>query len=86
MGQCAVIVQHLAHKAPEVHIENLGVAPSHQRRGIAKALMQEALTWGRELGCDECWIATEVDNDAANATYASLGSEMSPAYIHVIGL
>ena len=25
--------------------------------------------WGRELGCAEAWLGTELDNDAANALY-----------------
>ncbi len=84
VGQCAAIVQHLAHKAPELHVENVGVAPSHRRRGIASAMLREAMAWGRELGCDEAWIATDVDNDEANALYRSLGSQQEPAFIHVI--
>lgn len=86
VGQVAGIVQHLAHKAPELHIENVGVAESHRRRGIAAAMVAEALAWGRERGCDEAWVATDVDNDAANELYAGLGSQSDPAFIHVFTL
>ena len=86
VGQVAAIVQHLAHKPPELHLENVGVAETHRRRGIAAALVNEALAWGRELGCDEAWVATEVDNDAANELYRSLGSQDDPALIHVFTL
>ena len=86
VGQVAGIIQHLAHKAPELHLENVGVAESHRRRGIAAAMVAEALAWGRELGCDEAWVATEVDNDAANELYRSLGSQDEPALIHVFTL
>lgn len=86
VGQVAGIVQHLTHKDPELHLENVGVAPSHRRRGIAAAMVAEALAWGRELGCDEAWVATEVDNDAANELYRSLGSQDDPALIHVFTL
>lgn len=86
VGQVAGIVQHLAHKPSELHLENVGVAPSHRGRGIAAAMVAEALAWGRELGCDEAWAATEVDNDAANELYASLGSQADPALIHVFTL
>lgn len=84
VGQCTIIIQHLAHKAADLHVENLGVAAAHRRRGIATALPEEALAWGGELGCDEAWIATEVDNDAANRLYESVGSAVDPALIHVI--
>ncbi len=86
VGQVAGIIQHLAHKAPELHLENVGVAPSHRRQGVAAAMVAEALAWGRELGCDEAWVATEVDNAAANALYTSLGSQSDPALIHVFTL
>ena len=86
VGQVAAIVQYLAHKPPELHLENVGVASSHRRRGIAAAMVTEALAWGRELGCDEAWVATDVDNDAANELYRSLGSEDDPALIHVFTL
>jgi ribosomal protein S18 acetylase RimI-like enzyme len=86
VGQVAGIVQHLAHKPAELHLENVGVAPSHRRRGIAAAMVTEALAWGGELGCDEAWVATEVDNDAANELYTSLGSRSDPALIHVFTL
>jgi len=86
VGQVAGIIQHLAHKPSELHLENVGVAPSHRRRGIAAAMVTEALAWGRELGCDEAWVATEVDNDAANELYTSLGSQSDPALIHVFTL
>ena len=86
VGQVAAIVQYLAHKPPELHLENVGVASSHRRRGIAAAMVAEALAWGRELGCDEAWVATDVDNDAANELYRSLGSEDDPALIHVFTL
>ncbi len=86
VGQVAGIIQHLAHKPAELHLENVGVAPSHRRRGIAAAMVSEALAWGRELGCDEAWVATDVDNDGANELYAGLGSRSAPAFIHVFTL
>ena len=33
--------------------------------------LDEMFRWGRELGCEEAWLGTELDNDAANALYRS---------------
>ncbi len=34
-------------------------------------MLDELFRWGRELGCEEAWLGTELDNDAANALYRS---------------
>ena len=39
------------------------------RQGIARAMMDEMFNWGRELGCTEAWLGTELDNIAANGLY-----------------
>lgn len=86
VGQCAAMVLQLVSKGPELFVENLGVAPSHRRRGIATALLAEVGAWGREHGCDVAWVATEPDNDAANALYAAWGSEAEASTLHVVPL
>ncbi|MDH3439724.1 MAG: GNAT family N-acetyltransferase [Gammaproteobacteria bacterium] len=56
-------------------VNEMGVAPSHQRRGIGKKLLQRILDRARELGREEAWLGTEVDNVAARALYKSLDGE-----------
>lgn len=58
-------------RAPDLYIDNLGTAPSRQRRGIASALMQAMLDWGKTRGCVFAWVATETDNAQAKAFYAA---------------
>jgi aminoglycoside 6'-N-acetyltransferase I len=86
VGQCAAMVLQLVSKGPELFVENLGVAPSHRRRGVASALLAEVAAWGRAQGCDVAWVATEPDNDAANALYAAWGSEPEASTVHVVDL
>jgi aminoglycoside 6'-N-acetyltransferase I len=62
-------------KAPELWINEVGVAPSHHRLGIGKQLMQALLSHGRALGCRQGWVLTEDDNTAARALYLSAGGK-----------
>jgi aminoglycoside 6'-N-acetyltransferase I len=69
VGQCAAVVHHHPDKADELYIDEVGTASTHLRQGIARAMMAEMFAWGRELGCEEAWLGTELDNDAANGLY-----------------
>ena len=65
---------HYVHpdKPPQLFIDEVGVAPSHQRRGIASELIALLLTHGQALGCTEAWVAREEDNAPALALYAKV--------------
>jgi ribosomal protein S18 acetylase RimI-like enzyme len=80
VGQCAAVIHRHPDQATELYIDNLGVAPSHQRQGIARALVARMFEAGRERGCAEAWVGTEPDNDAANALYRALGAEPAEAF------
>lgn len=66
---------HYIHpdKPPELWINEVGVAPSHQGLGIGKAIMKEILSLGRELGCKIAWVLTDRGNEPANRLYRSAG-------------
>ena len=66
---------HYVHpdKPSELWINEVGVAPSHQRRGAGKAVVSRILEAGRALGCREAWVLTDRGNTAARALYASVG-------------
>jgi aminoglycoside 6'-N-acetyltransferase I len=61
-------------KAPQLWINEVGVAPSHQRQGIGRALMQAMLAHGRTCGYTEAWLGTEHDNIPARGLYEAVGS------------
>ena len=69
VGQCAAVLHRHPDKPVELYIDEVGTATSHLRQGIAIALMEEMFRWGRELGCTEAWLGTELDNTAAKALY-----------------
>jgi ribosomal protein S18 acetylase RimI-like enzyme len=68
---------HYVHpdKAPELFINEVGIAPSHHRQGLGKAVVASLLEVGRRLGCGEAWVLTDRENTAAMALYASAGGE-----------
>ena len=66
---------HYVHpdKPPQLWINEVAVAPTHQRRGLGKAVMKALLDIGRTHRCTEAWVLTDRTNTAAMALYASLG-------------
>jgi len=72
VGQCAAVIHRHPDKVTELYIDELGTAPSHQRRGIGRRMIDAMFDWGRELGCKESWLGTELDNVAANALYRAI--------------
>jgi len=73
VGQCAGVLHRHPDKPTELYVDEVGTASTHRRRGIARAMLDELFRWGRELGCEEAWLGTELDNHAANALYRGYG-------------
>ena len=77
IGQVRAIVHRHPDNLPELYIDNAGVTPAFQNRGVAKALVAEIVSLGKSLGCEDVWVGTEPDNEAAKALYRSVGLEMT---------
>ena len=69
-------------KAPQLWINEVGVAPTHRRRGIGRRLLDAMLEHGRALGCTEAWLGTEETNTAAQRLYESTGAEPEPFLLY----
>ncbi|HYM26990.1 MAG TPA: GNAT family N-acetyltransferase [Steroidobacteraceae bacterium] len=71
---------HYVHpdKAPELWVNEVGVAPTHQGRGIGRQVLRALLAHGRGLGCREAWLGTSYDNVAARRMYAAAGGVEEP--------
>jgi ribosomal protein S18 acetylase RimI-like enzyme len=63
----ALSYRHPESRPGDLFIDEVGVAASAQRRGVATQLMQAAFALGRKLGCRDAWLATEVENREARA-------------------
>jgi ribosomal protein S18 acetylase RimI-like enzyme len=69
VGQCAGVIHRHPDKPTELYVDEVGTASTHRRQGIARAMLDELFAWGRELGCEEAWLGTELENVAANRLY-----------------
>ncbi len=73
-------------KAPQLWINEVGVAPTHQRRGFGRLLLEALLAHGRTLGCTEAWLGTEPDNVAARGLYERAGGVAEPFVLYAFPL
>ena len=73
-------------KPAQLWINEVGVAPTHQRQGIGRALLQAMLAHGRKCGCTEAWLGTEHDNVAARGLYEDAGSVAEPFVLYSFDL
>lgn len=55
------------------YIQRIAVDPAQRRRGLAHALVIDALGWFRRRQVTEAYVNTQVDNDAARALYRGAG-------------
>lgn len=75
VGQARGMIHRHPDLPTELYIDNLGVTPDRRRERLATRLLDELVAWGIELGCEEAWVGTEVDNEAARALYAKRGAK-----------
>lgn len=53
VAQCAAVIHRHPDKPTELYIDEVGVAPTFQRQGIARQLLDEMFALGKALGCEE---------------------------------
>src|SRR6516165_10813660 len=61
----AVHYVHPDKPRPELWINEVSVAETHRRQGIAKLLLHTVFAAARGLGCAEAWVLTDRANTAA---------------------
>jgi ribosomal protein S18 acetylase RimI-like enzyme len=59
-------------KPPHMFINEVGVAPTHRRRGLGRRLIGALLDASRARGCKYAWLGTAFDNEPARACFASV--------------
>jgi ribosomal protein S18 acetylase RimI-like enzyme len=64
---------HPDHARPEVFLNELGVLPAYQGRGIGRALVERLWELARRRGCRGMWVLTDEANAAAQKVYAATG-------------
>ena len=71
-GMCSGMHYHHPDKAPQMWVNELGVAEPWRRRGIATRLIGALRDHARHLGCTEIWVVAD-PTDMAEGFYESLG-------------
>lgn len=71
VGHARGIVHAQPDRGSDLYIDNLGVAESHKRKGLATRLVRDLTDWGKAHGCVYVWVATETDNEVAIAFYGA---------------
>lgn len=74
----AVSYVHPDKPAPELWINEVGVAATHRGQGLGKKILECLLNEARRIGCSEAWVLTERDNRAAMRLYQSSGGIEAP--------
>jgi ribosomal protein S18 acetylase RimI-like enzyme len=76
---------HYVHpdKAPELWVNEVGVAPSYRGRGVGRRVLAVLLDHGRALGCGEAWLLTDDSNTAARRMYAAAGGRETAPQIMI---
>lgn len=59
-------------KARWLYVDEVDVCSDQRQKGAGKAIMRKLIEFADEAGCEEVWLGTESDNQAANALYRSL--------------
>lgn len=74
IGQARAVLHRQPDSGADIYIDNLGVAPDAKRQGVATALVDALVAWGKAATpCRSVWVATEPDNAEANGFYAAHG-------------
>lgn len=63
----------------EVYIQDVMIHPDHRQQGIARALLSSVHTQAEKWGCKRIYLTSEPENQAAHATWTTLG------YVNVPG-
>ena len=86
VGMITAVAYVHPDKAPQLWINEVGVAPPYRRRGVGRRLLDLMLAHGRALGCTEAWLGTEEDNVPARRLYESAGGAADPFVLYAFPL
>jgi ribosomal protein S18 acetylase RimI-like enzyme len=67
--------------APMLILEDLFVEPSARGRGIARALIEAAISYAREAGAAGMFLETAVDNERAQGLYERAGWQRERSFV-----
>jgi len=78
VGMVSAVRYYHPDKLPELWINEVGVAPTYRRKGIATSLIRLVLAKAKELGCHGAWVLTDDKTEGAIGLYSSLLAKAKP--------
>ena len=81
IGQVKCAIHRHPEKPADGYVDDVRVAPTYQRQGVARAMLAEIERWAREKGCADLWLATEPDNAGAQSLYGRF-AEPKPCVLY----
>jgi ribosomal protein S18 acetylase RimI-like enzyme len=81
VAQCAAVIHRHPDKVTELYIDEVGVALAFQRQGLATRMLDAMFAIGKEAGCGEAWVGTEIDNEAARRLYETRGGTTPELFV-----
>lgn len=86
VGMISAVVFLHPDKPPQLWINEIGVAKTHQRRGIGRQLVDAMLHVGRASGCTAAWLGSEPENLSAHELYEKAGGCGAPCMLFTFDL
>jgi ribosomal protein S18 acetylase RimI-like enzyme len=69
-----LVMENMAHLGtPSAVVEDVGVLPNHQGKGIGKLMMEFAQNYAKEKGCYKMSLSSNLRREQAHKFYESLG-------------
>lgn len=69
-----LVMENMAHMGtPSAVVEDVGVLPGLQGKGIGKKMMEYALNYAKEKGCYKMSLSSNLRREQAHQFYESLG-------------
>jgi GNAT superfamily N-acetyltransferase len=69
-----IIMENMAHNGtPSAVVEDVGVLPTMQSKGVGKLMMEFALKYSKEKGCYKMSLSSNLRREKAHQFYESLG-------------
>lgn len=82
VGMASAVEYFHPDKRPQMWINEVGVASTHRRRGIGRALTESLINEARSRGCVFAWLGTDIGNDAGQACFRSVpGVEPAQSFL-----
>jgi GNAT superfamily N-acetyltransferase len=74
----AAVVPFFHDGSRRLRLTAVAVAPAQRGRGLARSLVGQLESWGRERGCTLVEVTSAEHRDDAHAAYRALGFEEAP--------